>query len=228
MRMQEDNYMASQLNSLDSLPDGYQVNISSKWEMIEMGMEQKKKRFPFYWMMAAAACLVLIAGIGYFSMNDKKATVLVIDSPKKQGPGVQKQLPLSNGKAQPQMDMAKAERKQVPVPSQKTTVVEPTLSINTIDSTFTKQATAKLEPILQEKPVEANTATDSIAIAVSPIIKKNKPRYFQMDFGEGTPNDAVQKTASNKILQFKFSSKAQGDGLLSPTKTGLPKLVQPL
>jgi hypothetical protein len=234
MKMQEDKYIASQLNSLNSLPEGYQANISSKWEMIEMGMEQRSKRFPFYSLLAAAACLILMIGAGYFYFIGTEQNSNITKVEEKKGTGtIVKQAEQITAPNKPTTATAKVSAKKT-IAIKKATVQKIVIPINySISNTITTVRNIPVEPTIQPtmKQEQASTIDNNNTTASStaqPTTKKTKQRYFQMDFGEGTANDAAQKTASNKTFQFRFSSKPQVDGIPSSTKTGMPKLVQPL
>jgi hypothetical protein len=230
--MQEDKYMANQLDNLNSLPEGYQANISSKWEMIEMGMNQKRNRFPVYWMMAAAACFLLMIGAGYFYFigKEQNKSVAKIEVKKeagtiaKQAEQTTNQIPTTIVKVSTNKNIVN--QKQA---VQNTIIAIAHSTSDTIASSSNIPTEAIVQHTVKQELASTIDSSSSVASTVSqPTTKKNKQRYFQMDFGEGTPNDPIQKTASNKIFQFRLSSKTQSDGNPSSTKTGMPKLVQPL
>jgi len=63
--MSDDNIIKQKVNSLDSLPPGYEPNLESKWNLLEAGLDEgKKKRVILYWHRVAIAAMLLIIGGG--------------------------------------------------------------------------------------------------------------------------------------------------------------------
>ncbi|HUC81126.1 MAG TPA: hypothetical protein VMR70_09430 [Flavisolibacter sp.] len=61
MEAWENKIIADKLNSLQDLPEGYVPNISSKWEIIQSGMQTNRKKNYFKWWLGLG--LLLFAGV---------------------------------------------------------------------------------------------------------------------------------------------------------------------
>ncbi len=199
-----------------------------------MGMPQQKKRIPVFYILAMAACLLLVFAVAYISLNGKKTLdAVAVDNGQTEKP-IQHQGPtvipntlqpgtsVATGSEKAPIHTAPAKLNTVRVP-----LAQATMDTAAIAGTAIKQEVPNTA--IQAITANATGTVDSVSMAKVPTIKKAKQRYFQMDFGTGTPSDPKQKVASNKFLQFRFTpgSMETGNGT-SSQKIVAPQVIQPL
>ena len=65
MEMLEDKIIKQKLDSLEKLPEGYEPNLESKWNLIETGLDEgNKKKVAIIWYRIAIAAMLLMIGGG--------------------------------------------------------------------------------------------------------------------------------------------------------------------
>jgi len=78
MKNIEDKAISEKLGGLDTLPQGYEPNLDSKWELLEASMSKRKdfsKRLVYVWISIAASLLILCSlGMSLYFNPDKEIT----------------------------------------------------------------------------------------------------------------------------------------------------------
>lgn len=72
----ENKIIQEKINSLDGLPDGYQVSLAGKWELIEASLEGKKSKKPL-WYRSSAAAILLVAGAFWLTIKPEQPRNMV-------------------------------------------------------------------------------------------------------------------------------------------------------
>jgi|GEM_PF-3296821 len=198
MERWENNIIADKLNSLQDLPDGYAPNIASKWELIQAGLDGKKKRSKRGWFAGVSIlALLIVCGTIYFSKPAE---------PIRQTPIVENsRMPLPSRQVVPVIERNEqttttAERinpitkkhyqkpKKLTLPREQAPVIQPTsLPIDTI--------------------IKIRVDTSKVLIPIADLKTKPKKKVFQKDF-EGfttTSDSSHHKTAKGFQIQWRSS-----------------------
>jgi hypothetical protein len=71
MESLENKIIQDKINTLDSLPAGYQTSLAGKWELIEASLEGKQNKRPL-WYWSSAAAILIIAGIFWLNLRPEQ------------------------------------------------------------------------------------------------------------------------------------------------------------
>ena len=169
MESLENKIIQEKISSLDVLPQGYEPSLVNKWELIEAGLEGKKKKRPvFYWSVAAA--LLFTTGLWWMQVKfpATNSTMAVNTNTGKKMVSAIKEIPVQqvNKEANRQGQKAKGRIKK--------TKAEQIIPILTDDKNGEVQTLAK--PVLQEE----NKVEKIVAVP----IKKSKPKMMELDFND--------------------------------------------
>ncbi|MBX7204903.1 MAG: hypothetical protein K1X81_05730 [Bacteroidia bacterium] len=67
----ENKIIQEKINSLDSLPEGYQTSLAGKWELIEASLEGRKNKRPL-WYWSSAAVILMVAGVFWLNIKSEQ------------------------------------------------------------------------------------------------------------------------------------------------------------
>ena len=213
MESWENKIIKDKMNGLPGLPAGYSPDLSSKWEIIEAGLPQKKRSsIPLWsrWSVAAA----ILAGISLTAIqlhqnNERQQGMMAsVKTPSLHIPIViqKEQIVVAKPAVIKNKEMQKA-LKLLPVSK--------TDGIAKEDKQPIIKDKLKIDPVIPEID-SATVFTDKLAI-ITPqpeIPKRAKRRTFQKDFNDGL---LVMDTGCSKPVSPQFSFKLQlhqsnGDG----------------
>lgn len=191
MKTQEDNFIKSRLDSLNTLPPGYTPNIASKWTLIQESIDERKserlalKKILF----RIAACLLIIIISTAIWMKSGNENVIADRRPQqevKQSKKVTGRLPES-------------------LPSQVTDHVAVDKSpANRIK----RNISVAQEKVIQENAAEIPSVSEdrlnSEVVAADPV-RVNRQRYVQVDFEEQQPVQQITANETAQAFSIKFS-----------------------
>lgn len=194
MEMSDDNIIKQKINSLDFLPAGYEPNIESKWNLIEAGLDEgKKKGIIINWYRIAIAAMLLIIGGGsllFMNMNSQNQLQQVANGDQNKKAEIPVQPFVKN---EAENSFVAKQRKQVRhfSKSNKLKIVIPPLAI----------ANSKAETIPVFQPNEQ--VKDKAEIKLASAVKEKRSRFVELDF-----NDQPAAVNSNELIfasqQIKF------------------------
>ena len=190
--------IAEKLDALAGLPAGYAPNLESKWQLLETTLvEQRKSKRKILFILRAAACLVLIAGLSLLFITFKNTAAIAPNLSS--STSTAKHKAPANKEPEPVFESTRIHydyKKQA-------RVEEKTLAIIPTEQPLVKQEQESVLAVVQ-----ATSSADTIqqAPSVAKLGKKSKTRYIQMDFGENT--DIAQSNKKVPVytnsLQFKL------------------------
>ena len=199
MEAWENKIIADKLNGLHDLPEDYAPNVTSKWEIIQSGLQGKHRRVHVGWWIGFGLLLLVGLAIGFLSVKECENAAVI-------PPEKNKFLPIST------METIAAYPRPQP---EKTTPIIKTQKRKIISTPAQVSDDLRLKPvILQSSNRLADSTirirTDSAKIS-SPFaelkMQKQKPKLFQKDFeGFATGSDTAQQKTASKGLQFRWRS----------------------
>ncbi len=183
----ENKIIQGKINSLDSLPEGYQISLAGKWELIEASLEGKKSKKPL-WYWSSAAAILLLAGAFWLTLKPEQPRNMVQQVEENKN----KPVAVNTEKQQTKVVIEKKEKhrsklkggnkKQSIVP-----VVDQIIPIVAVSVDSVAPAAAR-----QEKPLVAE-------------VRKTKPAIQVVDFTDTIkPQEWVAVTNSTKP-KFRFT-----------------------
>ena len=205
MESWENKLISDKINSLQHLPDGYQPNLSSKWEIIEAGLPKNKKRIiPLSVRWPAAAMLAgVFLTVTLLNRNSKRQegimaavnmhslhipSVIQTEQPAM----VAKPVVIKNNKVQ---------TVQKPVPALETAVMVKQEKLELIHNEL------QLTPVVPVTDSATGVANEPAITALQPEASKQaKRRTFQKDFND---NRLTIDTGYSKPAGPQFSFKLQ-------------------
>jgi hypothetical protein len=170
MNKPENKIIADKLDSLDTLPEGYQPNINSKWALLEESMNEQRaagSRMNRRWMNVAASFLFFLGTISLWMYMERVITITWVPDIVQPDPVSEVKL---NSTGSP-TDSFHPSKKPVMHPR--------------------KEIKKETEPVIEETvsvPVESSGS----AIQIQPIASlpskatHKKQRYVQIDFDDST------------------------------------------
>jgi hypothetical protein len=72
----ENKIIQEKINSLNSLPEGYQPSLAGKWELIEASLEGRKSKRPL-WNWSSAAAILMVAGVFWLNIKSEQPLKMV-------------------------------------------------------------------------------------------------------------------------------------------------------
>lgn len=193
----EDKIIRNKIDSLDSLPAGYQPSLAGKWELLESALPERKNNKRYIFAIAASLLLLLGFSIIFYKFSATESTEILAQKPaivnvkpaEKKG----KFLP---GKKQHNKEIADQEptEKQHYKTTEKSHIYQAPNIVTAQDSTT---------QIIGEEPVTENK---NLAAQTNLPAKKSKKRFVEIDFNNATQMQPKQeqKFAENKV-KFKIS-----------------------
>lgn len=185
MESVEDKVIKQKINSVTELPAGYNPNLQSKWELLQAGLEPRKKRSLLFYVSGAAvaAMLLMIGGAGLYyiklSALNKAEKKTVIAMPVKKEP-------LIKDSIQPhQLVEVKQKTKRTYLQKQNVQV-----QIKAVQDTMMEAPHHELPMVITEE-----------AIAAQPVRRK---RFTEIDFSEPVITDKQPSEAFIASQRFKF------------------------
>ena len=173
----EDNIIAGKLAELNTLPEGYEPNLDSKWALLEAGINKRDtvdKRFMYLWMSIAAS-LFIVCVLGIWSyMQPKRVIVQKKVQPKIQF-SIQQELTASSDRSKKEIHVwHKVHVLSVHQFSsvQKSTQLKAELPLVTAEALSSCKDSVS---VIQESAVVISATLNS-------PLKIKKPRYVQVDF----------------------------------------------
>lgn len=205
MKQNRDKILRDKIEGLTELPAGMQVSLESKWELLEAGLsEKKKRRFPLLSIAASILFITMTALTLWVSLS--KNTVLQegitkvpakeslpdkeISEPEKIERSTiaeQKSMKPSSRAMKSDFPGAGPEFSQQPAPQN---IPEPEMYV--------------IIPVAEESPAKENILpmVAEVTLLSGKQPQKSKKRYIEMDFGT-----AQVETAENKAPPKQFSVK---------------------
>lgn len=195
MNRLNNDVIREKLNSLDTLPEGYSPNLTSKWEVLEAGLGEKteRKKPVLFWVKrisTVAAIALFIGGSG----------VLLIQRPNK---------PVKQ----------KAQLKEVISPVDEQPVLVVNKNTKPVISRRTKTAGKQPESVVKPLPVKANEEgpvsetftqmqepmqeTEAVATATNERVKR-PARFTEVDFNEPVITAQPPSPSLVKAQRFRF------------------------
>ncbi len=174
----DDKAIAKKLATLNTLPEGYEPNLQSKWELLEGSMNRGKnstKRIVYVWMsIAASFFIVLLLGTEHYFTKSNNVLVEQKALPRPNPPVIRSQLTQSE-KIQPLVvsSVHVSDKRMTKVTNQPLPTATPVVEKN---QESTQEEDSLIRPILE--PVKT-----TLSAQLDPL-KKVRQRYVQVDFGE--------------------------------------------
>lgn len=208
METQENKIIRDKINALNGFPEGYQVNMESKWTLLEAGLENNRKKTVFSWKWVAAV-FVLFASVAVWFMLEKQK------SETKQFAGKIK----SEERPSVHFPLATLNIVSVKEQMQRKDYAhrEKVFAVQHPDTATTKETldptTAKDQPVLENN----EPALEQVAEKSEPkaeALSKTKQRFVECDFTDGLPPGTTysQSASAPRGLKFKL-----GNGRISNT-----------
>lgn len=195
MEMHSNNIIKQKIDSINSLPQNYEPNLESKWELLEAGLKSNKPKLFVFWFNrigSAAAILLLFGGIGIYVIKVVKPT---------------------NLKKPATAQVQRIEKKEYGKPSLKSNSMANIQPINTNKDVIVKPK--KLKKVIEKEPLmitdnkHLDTPIHLVTIAENramETVKKHK-RFTEIDFEEPVLNKPLAiKVASIQNLKFKIGT----------------------
>jgi hypothetical protein len=191
MEMHSNNIIKQKIDSINSLPQNYEPNLESKWELLEASLESNKPKPIVFWFNrigSAAAILLLLGGIGGIYVirvikpaNLKKPATAQVQRIEKE-------------------DYAKPSLKKDSMANAKQDVIVKPKSLKKI---------TEAEPLMITENKHIDTPIISVAIAENMVIEsvKKYKRFTEIDFEEPLLKKPLEiKVASIQNLKFKIGT----------------------
>jgi len=196
MEIQEDNIIKQKVNSLDGLPEGYEPNLESKWNIIETGLDEnkRKKKIIGWYRIAIAAMLLIIGGGSLFLLRTDALQPTQVENKQ-----FQKAItPTENLVSQAKNSLSKKESKKyiyhpIKMDSHETLVSQPLVSENKMETdSFTRLTESA-------KVIAEITLTDT---------KTKRTRFVELDFNDQplTTNHSNEPLFASQFIRFKFGT----------------------
>lgn len=204
MDRSEDKIISEKIGSVDTLPEGYEPNLESKWSVLETGLnKQQKKGFVISWPRIAAAAVLLLIGGG--------ASLLLIklQSPKPARPAannVQKQTAPVNVQPVPHEtapQMAAVHTGKTSKGSSHTHQQQPAPVKQAL------QVAVHHEDQQDSTPQEiAPAPVSEVQLANATPAKQQKQRYVEMDFNDQPigPHAPSEQVLAAQQFRFRLGS----------------------
>ena len=199
------NTLKHKIDSVNDLPEGYQPNLASKWELLEAGLrpvERERKPVLFYVKrISAVAAMLLMIGGSWLIMVRKP-------QPAKPQANIENRLtqPALTRVAKPALSATSNEHKSKHdvriVVKNKANVVPPSKQLPTPEIGPTPENNA-CKPVEEETPIQV--------VAVKP------PHFTEVDFTEPILTNTPPAESVVKAQRFRFKL---GGGNESPTQAG--------
>jgi hypothetical protein len=190
MEMHSNKIIKQKIDSVNSLPQNYEPNLESKWELLEASLKSNKSKpfiFGFNRIGSAAAVLLLFGGIGIYVIrvikpaNLKKPATAQVQRIEKE-------------------DYAKPSLKKDSMANAKQDVIVKPKSLKKI---------TEAEPLMITENKHIDTPIISVAIAENMVIEsvKKYKRFTEIDFEEPLLKKPLEiKVASIQNLKFKIGT----------------------
>jgi hypothetical protein len=207
MEKKENKRIADKINSLDSLPKGYEPNLDAKWDLLQAAVEKKEKPFLLLtknrWLQVAACLILCLVG-----------SILWINKP---GP--------KNADGMHAIKIIKPEVSEVTIPSVKenslkksTEDIIPTVAWPKKKRTIRRAAlpvtSQTLAGIIPDSSLKSNDQINDVMPQVLAVEVKNKrQRYMQMDFDENVVKPPEKNTVAQTFhfrLGFRNTNSSSG------------------
>jgi hypothetical protein len=195
MEMHSNNIIKQKIDSINSLPQNYEPNLESKWELLEASLESNKPKPIVFWFNrigSAAAILLLFGGIGIYVIKVVKPT---------------------NLKKPATAQVQRIEKKEHGKPSLKSNSMANIQPINNNKDVVVKQK--KLKKVIEKEPLmitetkHLDTPIHSVTIVETrtmETVKKYK-RFTEIDFEEPLLKNPLEiKVANIQNLKFKIGT----------------------
>jgi hypothetical protein len=162
----DDNYIASQLEQLHGLPEGYAPNIHSKWELLEASLDQQRpSKKGVFWGWRLAASVVLIVALALLIRQPMAPTLETRTT--------------ATGLPVPTVPPTPVSQQTQPAAPVKRNIIT-TIPVRSFTSSeMTEVVTIPPEEVVANTPTPASG--EEVPLANK---KKMKARFMQMDFGE--------------------------------------------
>jgi hypothetical protein len=190
MEMHSNNIIKQKIDSINSLPQNYEPNLESKWELLEASLKSNKSKpfiFGFNRIGSAAAVLLLFGGIGIYVIKVIKPANL-----KKPATAQVQRIEKEN--------YTKPSLKKDSMANAKQDVIVKPKSLKKI---------TEAEPLMITENKHIDTPIISVAIAENMVIEsvKKYKRFTEIDFEEPLLKKPLEiKVASIQNLKFKIGT----------------------
>jgi hypothetical protein len=193
MEDMENKWIALKLEELDTLPEGYKPNLTSKWDLLEASMENRNKHHlaMYKWLRAAA----VVTGI--LLLGNLLAPRLATK-------------PAAQTKEQHKVASALTPDKPHPNMEQKnkmTAVFVPHQSGVKMKNAKAKSNTVEMESVQPETRRDSIVTTQhsvpTVAVVTETPVKKEKNRYVQMDFNDPV-DEGIARSADQGLNKKGF------------------------
>jgi hypothetical protein len=196
MEMHSNNIIKQKIDSINNLPQNYEPNLESKWELLEAGLKSNKPKPFVFWFNrigSVAAILLLFGGIGIYVIKVVKPT---------------------NLKNPATAQVQRIEKKEYGKLSLKSNSMANIQPINTNKDVIIKPK--KLKKVIEKEPPlmitenkHLDTPIHSVTIAENKVIEtvKKYKRFTEIDFEEPLLKKPLEiKVANIQNLKFKIGT----------------------
>ena len=196
----ENKLIADKLNSLEELPEGYSPNMASKWEIIQSGLQQKRKRVHVAWWIAFV--LALLTGLAiWIDAFEKQPADQALTPKENTEPSSVKLIPPLPAKPSPQSTVQTTAKDNQ---HQKLTKSNQLSGRPRAKPVFFQ---SNIYPLDSVRHIRTDTLRISVPLAELKL-PKPKRRAFQKDFeGFASSVDTVQPKTASKGIQFTWRSR---------------------
>jgi cytoskeletal protein RodZ len=182
METREHELIRQKIEAVTGLPEGYAPNLDSKWELLEAGLNPRRKKRPLVWISVVSSAAVLLMVSTLVMMNMQQQLPV-----REQGAVTVKEV--AGTLNTEQRPVEKQEEKQKERPRRHKHMPVPVKEENT-ELVITA---SKPENITGEAPQE------TIAVVTQKV-----PRFVEMDFNEPVINNEVPSEAVIASQRFRF------------------------
>ncbi len=202
MENRENKIIADKINSLDSLPEGYNPNLDAKWAMLQS--DEKKEKAVLLWnnrtWMKIAACflILLLSGIIWINKTTQPKSEIANTSPSIKPTIEHSEKIVShseiNASSNSIMQEVKKENRN-----------KARISIPVHEESVRQEEQVAIIPVTIDSSISTVIENNS-TIAIT---KAKKSRYVQMDFEDAIIQPAT-KTTFAQGFQFRLGLKSSG------------------
>lgn len=184
--MLEDKIIKQKIDSLEKLPEGYEPNLESKWNLIETGLnEGNKKKVAIIWYRIAIAAMLLMIGGGTLMLLKTET-----ESHLQQHANIRNKIET----------ITSTEIKVVPVNSKIVLQTPQNNLIKKLPVEFIKSENiVQIDSSKHNEIIQSKTQNEFVAV----IEKSKRTRFIEVDFND-KPSFSINPEPSFASQQFKF------------------------